>query len=45
MKFTICDIRFTSWQQISCLNCRRRREESLSGFQFETRYLVSYKER
>jgi hypothetical protein len=43
MKFTICDLRFTSQRQTAHLNRRSRRKESLISFQFETRHPVSCK--
>jgi len=43
MKFEIYDLRFTSRRQAADFIHRRRREESLISFQFETRHPVSYK--
>jgi len=43
MKFTIYELRFTIAQATAVPGCRRRREESLHSFQFETRHLFSDK--
>jgi hypothetical protein len=45
MKFTIYDLRFTIAWTTAVPGCRRRREESHHSFQFETRHLVSYKDK
>lgn len=42
MKFTIHDLRFTRQGRSAHINCKRRRNEALISFQFETRHLVSY---
>jgi hypothetical protein len=41
-KLPIADLRFTSRRQAAHLNCRRRREESLTSLELETRHLFSY---